>query len=498
MAVNRDYSPQDFLGGNASMQAAQTPAAAVSAAVGGGNVLLQGSISRTSGAVGRSATVKAGEDIRPALESLKSAGGGTLILLAGVHRPAYDIVGASKINIIGEGIDQTIIDFGGGDYQFLYLGTSSKRLSRFSIENLSIKNSTASTGCVYIAYCDYWAVKFLKSFDNTTYGMYILSSSHWMVESSSFEDNTFDGLKVDGGLFYAGATEFFQITNSVASSNSLNGFNLNSESPYNADYGGGLISNCTAIYNTLSGFLCGNTAYQTLSFCISTFNDSGYTFSSENTMQIGCRSIQNDSFGFNLSGSNILSVASSSLSDVGAMTLTGSRSVVLGNDHRINSTPDLSNFIVNSQPLSDTTGPGSSTWGSSPYGYTRSSSVLGFKNVSGGTVEKGSVVIFSPSLGLDELTTTTTAGDNKVLGVASSRSTSGRTITVLVEGQTDLLKVDGTTDIAVGDFLSTHTVAGVAAKGLAGHMAFAIALEAYTTNNSLGVIKAVAISPRKI
>jgi len=99
MSVTRDYVPQDFLGRVAPVQGAVSEGGS-SFGGEGGNALLQGSISRTSGTIGKSATVKAGEDIRPALESLKSAGGGTLILLAGVHRPTYDIVGDSKINIV--------------------------------------------------------------------------------------------------------------------------------------------------------------------------------------------------------------------------------------------------------------------------------------------------------------------------------------------------------------------------------------------------------------
>jgi len=69
---------------------------------------------------------------------------------------------------------------------------------------------------------------------------------------------------------------------------------------------------------------------------------------------------------------------------------------------------------------------------------------------------------------------------------------------VLQLGKTNLMKVNGTTDIAVGDFLCTFTTAGISAKAAPGDMAFAIALEAYTANDSSGVIDALLISPRKI
>ena len=69
---------------------------------------------------------------------------------------------------------------------------------------------------------------------------------------------------------------------------------------------------------------------------------------------------------------------------------------------------------------------------------------------------------------------------------------------VLQTGYTKLLKVNGTTDIAIGDFLGTFTSAGIAMKASAGDMCFAMALEAYTTDDSNGVIDALLFSPRLI
>ena len=57
---------------------------------------------------------------------------------------------------------------------------------------------------------------------------------------------------------------------------------------------------------------------------------------------------------------------------------------------------------------------------------------------------------------------------------------------------------DGTTDIAIGDPLGAFTTAKIAMKAAAGDMAFAVALEAYTTDDSSGVIDALLIVPRKI
>ncbi|HEX5637971.1 MAG TPA: hypothetical protein VFY78_12835, partial [Gammaproteobacteria bacterium] len=135
MAVSRDYSIIDIAVKDNFVPA---PTTEITSEVSGGNALLGGSISRTSTGFGRTATVKAGEDIRPALESLRSAGGGTLILLAGVHKPTYDIVGGSKINIVGEGIDQTVIDFGGGAYAIQFIGAEGSEFSNFSLRSFSV------------------------------------------------------------------------------------------------------------------------------------------------------------------------------------------------------------------------------------------------------------------------------------------------------------------------------------------------------------------------
>lgn len=120
------------------------------------------------------------------------------------------------------------------------------------------------------------------------------------------------------------------------------------------------------------------------------------------------------------------------------------------------------------------------------------------KNTSGGSLGIGTVVVLKAVAAGDEFTTTTTQGDDMVLGMVGETIANDAYGNVLTEGKTVSLKVDGTTDIAIGDPLSTFTSAGIAAKAGAGDMAFAIALEAYTADNSSGVIDALLITPRKI
>jgi hypothetical protein len=120
------------------------------------------------------------------------------------------------------------------------------------------------------------------------------------------------------------------------------------------------------------------------------------------------------------------------------------------------------------------------------------------KNTSGGAIAAGDIVTLKAVAAGDEVTTTTTASDNLVFGVAAASISSNAYGYIQTSGKTTLLKVNGTTDIAVGDFITTYTTAGIGAKAGAGGLAIAIALEAYTADNSSGVIDALIIEPRRL
>lgn len=120
------------------------------------------------------------------------------------------------------------------------------------------------------------------------------------------------------------------------------------------------------------------------------------------------------------------------------------------------------------------------------------------KNTSGGAMSAGQLVVWKAVAAGNEVTTTTTAGDDKVFGImidAPANNAFGRVQTL---GKNTLLKVDGTTDIAIGDPITTFTTAGIGAKATTGDMIIGYALEAYTANDSLGVIDVLLVTPRLI
>ncbi len=123
--------------------------------------------------------------------------------------------------------------------------------------------------------------------------------------------------------------------------------------------------------------------------------------------------------------------------------------------------------------------------------------LLLMKNTSGGNLVIGDVVVLKAVAAGNEVTTTVTEGDQMVFGMLAENINDNAWGWILVEGKTVVLKVNGTTDIAIGDLLGTHTDAGIAMKAAAGKMAFAIALGVYATDDSNGVIDALLITPRQ-
>ena len=120
------------------------------------------------------------------------------------------------------------------------------------------------------------------------------------------------------------------------------------------------------------------------------------------------------------------------------------------------------------------------------------------KNTSGGQLDQGDLVTLKAVAAGNEVTTTTTQGDDLVFGMVDETIADAATGRVQITGKTTVLKVDGTTDIAIGDFIGTFTTAKIGQQAVAGDMAIAIALEAYATDDSAGVIDALLINTSKI
>ena len=99
----------------------------------------------------------------------------------------------------------------------------------------------------------------------------------------------------------------------------------------------------------------------------------------------------------------------------------------------------------------------------------------------------------------DEVIVTTTAADPAIArgGIFMAIETIAQNAYGRFQriGFTTLLRVNGTTDIAIGDRLTTTTAGGILVKAASGEPCAAIALEAYTGNDNLGVIDALLTEP---
>ena len=71
--------------------------------------------------------------------------------------------------------------------------------------------------------------------------------------------------------------------------------------------------------------------------------------------------------------------------------------------------------------------------------------------------------------GRDEVTTTTTQGNQKAFGVATESIADTAYGLIQTSGKTTLLKVNGTTAIVVGDFIGSFTTAEIGMKAARKH-----------------------------
>lgn len=321
--------------------------------------------------------------------------------------------------------------------------------------------------------------------------IYSVSSSYYAIYTvatdTNISSNFVDTQQTSGTVVYS------TNTNTSVFSNQLIGgqYSVRVTGGYASVTGNYLRPTATALYGiSIEGTTC--LVHGNLIYGVGTTGGRGIYINataanvSGNTVYRGQTGIESSSSGtYAVISNNLISGAATALS------LVGDYCIYQGNLLRSSTTNDItysthnmSNTVINNL--------GTKT------SVINETKTVYMTNTSGGALAAGDVVVYKSVAGGNEITTTTTAGDDKVFGVVTEAIASTAVGPVQTLGKTTLLKVDGTTDIAIGDFLTTFTTAGIAAKATAGDMVFAVALEAYTTNDSAGVIDALLISPRLI
>jgi len=427
-------------------------------------------------------------------------------------------VGDSKINIIGEGVDATIIDFEGGAYSVKYQGhfinispgvNDEEYKTNFRVEGLTIKNSNDKGG-LYIQYADFWNIANVRLDSNDQNGFYMDSCQYFTLNNVSSDNNTESGFLFYGDEDYFRQSAHFTVNNCNTTLNTGSGFTFSIYGFSGADaVDKFILINCVSFNDDGNGF----------EFIEATNNSS----SALDAKMIGC--LANSAGDYSLliepNISNLIVVGSIFGSATIASVLvegdfnffiacdaagryqggaypgwkiTGQDNLLVASSFSTQSIAlstlnEEFNEIIDSKTISKLNKGGS---------FATSIDLKNVSNTSGGALAVGDVVVHKSAASGDEVTTTTTQGDDKVCGMLLDALADDADGKLLIEGKTKLLKVNGTTNIAVGDFLCTYTVAGISAKAGAGDMCFAISLEAYSTADSSGVIDALLISPRKI
>lgn len=453
-------------------------------------------------------TVSVGDSIQDAIDFLNQYGGGEVRLDVGTFTLSSDITLYSGIALVGSGRDSTILDFGGGAVGVKVIGTSGARKKNVRIKDLTIQNSNA-TATIDTQYTDFWQYENVRITSCDQKGFRIQGSVSFSINNCRADNNTGNGFDFDATT--NGDNERFLVINCVADLNSGIGFFLNS-TPTNAvqNYnfigclsqtnGGdgydittsssaslrGNFSSCVADQNTGIGFdISSNSAEINFVDCQSFDNSNdGFECGGNRVSFLGCVAKDNTGKGFEITGTifRIIGCYSEDVFDFAAVNGTG---IFIGNETGGGGSNDPKDMLL--MPLNGSAVEIFSNGGASTRTQKR---VLNMIAASGVSITSGDVVVLASNAEGDVINKTTTVGDNKVFGVAVAGITDTTYGRVLVEGFTDDLQVNGTTDIAIGDYLSCYSVAGIAAKAAAGDTVFAIALEAYTGNDSNGVIDA--------
>lgn len=475
---------------------------AINEALNAGQVLSGGNLTlKTLNIGGLVRQVSPGDDIQAAIDAVNREGGGTVQLLAKTYKPTSNINLKSNVSLVGVGRDVTILDFNNAALGIKATGTSASKITSFRLENFTLQKAGAGGGDagLDLQFCANFTGENLLITNCANFGARIVAANDFTftnVETTlSGDDNwIFDANDIGGGQIYnfvftnchswasTGGSGYhfihtpdvpdvvstqiynFSFINCNVDTNGEYGYELVGESNYNAIARGTFI-NCFSDSNTSGAFKIAHVSHSTFIECIGGGTTAGKTFyisytgTAGGNKFIGCHGLIDDTSAH----SNIYSGQTS------ASTAT------------FTAYPEFA--VI--QDTNDISAP-------------EKRSMRYMKNTSGGSLVAGDVVVWKSVAAGNEVTTTTSAGDNKVFGMAIEAAANNARLRVLTEGKTALLKVDGTTDIAIGDFLTTFTSAGIAQKASAGQTVFAIALEAYITNDSNGVIDALLISPRLI
>lgn len=430
------------------------------------------------------------------------AGGGKITLCAGAFNIAASIaISSSDVIIEGAGIATTITLANSSDVDMISVtgtGTRNVQLKNFCLEGNKANNATSSgitidtpysTGDTQHTVKDIW----INNVNND--GLKIINDTRvcWLKRVVSYQSGA-------SGFNIGGSDHTF--TQLIAEGTVQNGFLLATSNCY--------LVQCKAFgcstTGDYAGFHLGGSSFMTFIGCEAQDNQQNGFFTDSSggghINLIGCISENNgqagsgDRYGVRIWDQDNWTIiggfygdSGDNKQDVGISIADASTGcVVMGVEVTGNLTTQIEDSSTGANVIKDNIGTTT---------LIEKTSIL-MKNTSGGDLAAGDLVTYKAVAAGDEVTITTGQGDDLVFGMSVGAITSNTYGYIQTLGKTTSLKVDGTTDIAVGDFIGTFTTGKIGMKAASGDMAIAIALEAYTTDDSSGVIDALLITPRKI
>lgn len=438
-----------------------------------------------------------------------------------------------NLYITGVNRSSTYIDFGESFYTFdgnnITLENFRTNFDNageiyFSGENVSLNNVKCTLGANVLSNPTNTPIYFagnkakVNNFDykqevnfsgTSSYSVLRLIGSYNSITNSTFDCNTSNF--TNGGMVYCGSSSWTTINNCTFINNSTvnNHISLNFQA-YNIITNSSFFGNGTT--NTQYA-ISGGSPYIQVNNCFFNNYYRGCNLSYNAIFSNNYMNIPNGGFGLNDVGNNsVVSgnyfIGGGTTSTVGVRVSSSATNTIIANNifntmqygvsaSAINNISHYNNNFISCTTAINNLGKVSEAVnGMGAYdGYNKKLAL--FKNTSGGALAEGDAVILKSVASSNEVTTTTTAGDNKVWGISTGAISNNADGYICVGGTTNA-KVNGTADIAIGDYLTTYTSAGILAKATAGQTAIAIALAAYTADDSSGLIAVRVIQPRVI
>ncbi len=191
--------------------------------------------------------VQPNEDIQTYLDIAEQNGGGIVLLNIGTYMPTADIVVPTNVSFGGVSRSACTIDFQGGAYSVLSVGTSLDNITNISIQDITIRNS--ATNGLYLQYVNNSQIDGVDIFgcDIGYYSDNCVATG--VIGQGMFMDSNNSGIKMTNGT---ANSIYFTTSNTALTGHGLEMIDCDGmtifDSAFDFNAGDGVnLTNCTGI-----------------------------------------------------------------------------------------------------------------------------------------------------------------------------------------------------------------------------------------------------------